>query len=379
MTAASVGNVAPRLRFAPSPTGRLHLGGALTALVNSLFAQRHGGSLLLRIDDTDEARTVPGAEEAILEDLGWLGIAWDEGPVRQSERMERYREAAASVPGAMLRDGAVHLAVPGVPDFVILRTDGSATYHWATAVDDADFGITDVIRGGDHRSNTALHVAAIRALGAEPPRYLHHALLLGPDGKLSKRDAHSSVADLRDEGYPPEAVVNYLGLIASSGPGDVLTFPELVERFDEQRLAHGEIALDPARIRSLSTQHLRAMAAEELVRRTMPFAPRSATEEQVAALAPALRGVHTLAEAGDLVAAVISEPDHRPLPELARLRSRYPEHLTEDDARALVDELRRRKVPLREARVSLTGRERGPELWAVLAALPRDEAIRRAA
>jgi len=369
----------PHLRFAPSPTGSLHLGGALTALLNSLYARRFGGSLLLRIDDTDPSRTVPGAEEDILDDLRWLDIAWDEGPVRQSERQERYAQAAARVPGAVLRDGALHLSAPGVPEFVILRSDGSATYHWATAVDDADFGITHVIRGGDHRANTALHIAAIRALGAEPPHYLHHGLLLGSEGKLSKRDAAASVADLRREGIPAEAVVNYLGLIGSSGPGEVLSMEDLVERFDPERLAHGEIHVDPGRIRSLATKHLRAMPAGELVARTLPFSPPGATAEQVAALEPALRGVHSLAEAGDLVGAVVETPVRRPLPPLAEVRGRYPDRLTEEQARALVEELRRLEVPLREARMSLTGRERGPELWAVLAALPRDEAVRRAA
>jgi glutamyl-tRNA synthetase len=371
--------MAARVRFAPSPTGSLHLGGAMTAMLNYLFARHHGGSLLLRIDDTDPSRTVPGSEQTIMDDLRWLGVEWDEGPVRQSERHDRYREAAATVPGAVLRDGAVHLSAPGVPEFVILRSDGSATYHWATAVDDADFAITDVIRGGDHRSNTALHVAAIRALGAEPPRYLHHALLLGREGKLSKRDAAASIAELRGDGIPGEAVANYLGLVGSSGPGDVMTLAELVARFDEERLSHGEVIVDPARIRSLATQHLRALPADELVRRTLGFSPPGTAPDQVAALEPALRGVHTLAEAGDLVGAVVRPPARHPVPALAAIRRRYPDRLSEADARALVEELRSSRVPLREARVSLTGRERGPELWAVLAALPRDEAIRRAA
>jgi len=281
---------------------------------------------------------------------------------------------------ADFRDGAVRLASAGAPEFVILRSDGSATYHWATAVDDLDFGITDVIRGNDHLSNTPLHVAAIRSLGGEPPRYLHHALILDPEeGKLSKRDAAASIAELRGDGIPGEAVANYLGLVGSSGPGDVMTLAELVARFDEERLSHGEVIVDPARIRSLATQHLRALPADELVRRTLAFSPPGTAPDQVAALEPALRGVHTLAEAGDLVGAVVRPPARHPVPALAAIRRRYPDRLSEADARALVEELRSSRVPLREARVSLTGRERGPELWAVLAALSRDEAIRRAA
>ena len=352
----------------------------MTALMNRLFATAHGGSMLLRIDDTDESRTVAGAEESVVEDLGWLGITWDEGPVRQSDRAARYAEAASQADGAIVRDGAVRLATPGAPEFVILRSDGSATYHWATAVDDLDFGITDVIRGNDHLSNTPLHAAAIRSLGGEPPRYLHHALILDPDeGKLSKRDDASTIGGLRDAGYPPEAVANLLGLLGSSGPGDVLTMEELAERFDEDRLARGTVKLDPSRLRSLSTAWLRRLPAAELVARVMPFAPPGTPAEQVAALEPALRGVHTLAEAGELVAAVVRTPERHSLPSLATVRGRYPDRLSEQQARDLVDELRRAGVPLKEARIALTGRERGPELWAVLAALPRDEAIRRAA
>jgi glutamyl/glutaminyl-tRNA synthetase len=369
----------PRVRFAPSPTGSLHLGSTLTAVANWLFARRHGGTVLLRIDDTDDERELPGAQEEIERDLRWLGLEWDDGPVRQSDRRQRHLDAASAAEGAYTRDGAVWLSAPGASEFVIVRSDGRPTYRWASAVDDTDFGITHVIRGNDHLPNTALQVAAARALGAEPPEYLHHALVReGDGGKLSKRAGASSIASLRAEGYPPEAVVNLLGLVATSGPGDVMDWPALVERFDESRLARGEIVIEPSRLRALSTAHLTALPPRELARRVAAFAP-GADQGLVEALAPALRGAHTLAEAADLVACVSQSPDRHPLPELATIRSRYPDRLSEEDARALVDELRRAGVPLREARLALTGRERGPELWAVLAALPRDEAIRRAA
>src|SRR5579862_6963864 len=160
-----------KVRFAPSPTGSLHIGNALGAVINRNF----GGTMLLRIDDTDPTRNLPGGEEAILEDLGWLGIGWDEGPVRQSDRLERYREAAAGMPQRF----------QGV---TLLRDDGTATYQLASVVDDIDFGITHVIRGSDHRPNEELHRGLARALGAEPPEYLHFGLVLGPDGKkMSKR------------------------------------------------------------------------------------------------------------------------------------------------------------------------------------------------
>src|SRR5262245_34726121 len=243
--------MATRVRFAPSPTGSLHLGGALTALLNRLFARVHGGELVLRIDDTDAERAVAGAEAAIQADLDWLGIGWDVGPVRQSDRQERHLEAARQAAGVSHRDGALWLGGTGLPEFVIVRSDGRPTYHWARAVDDLDLGISDVIRGNDHLSNTPLHVAAIRALGGEPPNYLHHGLLITAEGKLSKRADAASVRALREGGVPPEAVVAYLGLIGSSGPGEPVTMDGLAERFDEGRLARGTLELDPARLRSL--------------------------------------------------------------------------------------------------------------------------------
>src|SRR6266699_5969420 len=178
-----------RVRFAPSPTGSLHVGNALSALAN----RRFGDWFLLRIDDTDAARNVLGGEDAILRDLEWLGIAWDEGPVRQSERQERYREAGAALGERF--DG-----------ITLLREDGTATYHLASVVDDVDFGITHVIRGNDHRPNEQLHRRLAQALGATPPEFIHHGLILGEDGrKLSKRTPGATVASLREQGIPAAA------------------------------------------------------------------------------------------------------------------------------------------------------------------------------
>src|SRR5947207_7118716 len=167
-----------RVRFAPSPTGSLHVGNALSAIAN----RRLGDWFLLRIDDTDPARNLPGGEETIVDDLRWLGIEWDEGPVRQSERGARYREAAESLGDRF--DG-----------ITLLREDGTATYHLASVVDDVDFGITHVIRGNDHRPNEDLHRRLHEALGTTPPEYIHHGLILGADGKkLSKRSEGATVA-----------------------------------------------------------------------------------------------------------------------------------------------------------------------------------------
>jgi tRNA synthetase class I (E and Q) len=330
-----------RVRFAPSPTGSLHLGGALSAVANRVFADEHGGTLLLRIDDTDPARNVEGGAEAILEDLEWLGLRWDEGPVRQSERADRHREAARRVgepdAGGALRFGQTTL----------LRPDGTPTYQLASAVDDLDLGITHVIRGSDHRANEELQAALIRALGGEPPAYVHHGLLLGEDGtKLSKRHGASSLADLRETGIPPEAVRAYL---------------------EELGLPRHDVHLDLARLRRLSVEALAALSDEELAARV--GAPVS--------VAPVLRGARDLREAREYAAQVL-EPHEAVVdaPEtLARFRELVDRGL---EPRAVVRELKAVGGDLKAVRLALTGRERGPELASLIAALPREELLRRA-
>jgi hypothetical protein len=319
-----------RVRFAPSPTGSLHLGNALTAVANRAY----GDWLLLRIDDTDATRTVEGGEEAIVRDLEWLGIVWDEGPVRQSDRQEHYRAAADRLGGD--RFGTITL----------LREDGSATYHLASVVDDVAFGITHVIRGADHRSNEQLHRELTEALGARPPEYLHHGLVLGPTGsKLSKRDPISSIADLRAAGIPPEAVRAYL---------------------EELGMPRHDVHLDLARVGRLAVDAIDAMTDEELAERVgVPVS-----------LAPALRGARDLNEAHEYARQIL-EPEPVSLPEDARPTLDRFRELDNGDARAVVRELKAVGADLKALRLALTGRERGPELWTVLQALPREEALRR--
>ena len=329
-----------RVRFAPSPTGSLHLGGALSAVANRRFADEHGGTLLLRIDDTDEARNVLGGAEAIVADLDWLGVRWDEGPVRQSERFVRHREAAHLI-GGPDDEGALRFG-----HTTLLRPDGTPTYQLASAVDDVDFGITHVIRGSDHRANAELQAELIRALGAEPPEYVHHGLLLGEDGtKLSKRHGASSVADLREAGIPPEAVRAYL---------------------EELGLPKHDVHLDLARLRRLSIEALAALPDEELAARVgVPVS-----------VAPVLRGARDLAEAREY-AAIVLEPEHVDVdaPEtLARFRELVEAGV---DPKGIVRELKAVGGDLKAVRLALTGRERGPELAAVIASLPPDELLRR--
>src|SRR5213080_4699087 len=318
-----------RVRFAPSPSGSLHIGNALSAVAN----RRLGDWMLLRIDDTDPARNVAGGEDAIVADLEWLGIAWDEGPVRQSERADRHREV-----GAPLGD-----RFEGI---TLLREDGSPTYQLATVVDDIDFGITHIVRGNDHRPNEAVHRRLFEALGATPPEFVHHGLILGEDGrKLSKRAEGATVASLREAGIPAEAVRRYL---------------------DELGLPKHDVHYDLPRIRRLAIEAIGAMPDEELASRA------GAPVE----LVPALRGARDLNEAREY-ARMILEPEamHVEAPEtLARFRELLAHN---GDARELVRELKAVGGDLRSLRLALTGRDRGPELWAVIAALPADELLRR--
>src|SRR5436309_1985453 len=217
-----------RVRFAPSPTGALHIGGARTALYNWLVARHSGGTFVLRIEDTDRERSTPENVEQIYDALRWLELDWDEGPFSQAERIDRHKEEIARLleeDHAYLDEGAVRLRVPNegqttvndvirgeivfeheaIDDFVIARSDGSPLYNLAVAVDDRDMGITHVVRGADHISNTPRQLMILRALGEhEPPVYAHLPLLHGPDGKkLSKRHGAASVQELRDDGYLP--------------------------------------------------------------------------------------------------------------------------------------------------------------------------------
>ena len=380
MTAAGV-----RVRFAPSPTGSLHLGNALTAVANRRFADERGGVLVLRIDDTDSARGVEGGEDGILGDLAWLGVGVDEGPVRQSARGDIYRDAAARLvaAGAVVpeADGSLRLSgataraagASGAHRPTLVRPDGLATYHLASVADDIDLRITHVIRGADHRSNAELHVALFAALGASAPEILHHGLILGDDGgKLSKRDAagggaaapgagHVSIADFRAAGIPAEAVRAYL---------------------EELGLPRHDVRLDLPRVRRLAVEALAALSDEELAARV----------DAPLRLVAALRGARDLVEARDYAESILRPgpgggpggavvpPPPEALPTLLRfaeLRAGAPDELDDETARSIVRELKAVHADLKALRRALTGCERGPELWAVVRALAREEALAR--
>ncbi|HEV3323438.1 MAG TPA: glutamate--tRNA ligase [Solirubrobacteraceae bacterium] len=327
-----------RVRFAPSPTGALHIGGARTALFNWLLARGKGGTLVLRIEDTDRERSTPENVEQILDALRWLELEWDEGPIFQTERSERHQEALAALlasghayrsnataddvkaykqlhgadrgfRGEAEAEGAVRLRVPDegatvvhdvirgdtrfehvhLDDPVIARADGSVLYNFAVAIDDLDAQITHVVRGEDHLSNTPKQLLVLEAAraagfdaGIEPPVYAHLPLLHGPDGKkLSKRHGAASVQELRAAGYLPEAVRNYLALLGW-GAGDdetIMSTEQLVERFALARVSRNPAQFDEAKLRWLNGLYLRNLAPAELAHRLEEYTGHDGIEQ----------------------------------------------------------------------------------------------------
>jgi glutamyl-tRNA synthetase len=280
-----------RVRFAPSPTGFLHIGGARTALFNWLYAQHTGGVFLLRIEDTDAARNTQEATDVILNGLRWLGLNWDEGPYYQSQRGDIYRrrveqlkeagmayEAEGAVKFKMAREPVVipDLVVGKVtraltdrevddPDFVIVRSDGQPVFHLVNVVDDLEMGITHVIRGEDHLSNTAKHIALFRAFGVEPPQYAHIPLILNPDGaKMSKRDRGASLYSYMEEGCVPDAVVNYLCLLGWSPKEnrEKMSLEEIVRLFDLPQILRHNARFDIDKLYWLDGEYIHEMGAE---------------------------------------------------------------------------------------------------------------------
>ncbi|MCC5794960.1 MAG: glutamate--tRNA ligase [Chromatiales bacterium] len=315
-----------KTRFAPSPTGYLHIGGVRTALFCWLYARRHGGHFVLRIEDTDRERSTQVAVDAILDGMAWLGLDPDEGPFYQSQRFDRYREVAARLlaegkayhcwctreeldqmraqqqargerpgydgrcrqrseprPGVtpVLRfrmplegDTVVDDQVRGrvvfdnreIDDLIILRGDGSPTYHFSVVVDDADMGITHVIRGDDHLNNTPRQIRMIEALGLPVPVYAHLPMILGPDGaKLSKRHGAVNVLEYREQGYLPEAVLNYLVRLGwAHGDQELFSIEEMTRLFDVTDVNASAARIDPDKLNWLNQQYIKAAPAARL-------------------------------------------------------------------------------------------------------------------
>jgi glutamyl-tRNA synthetase len=292
-----------RVRFAPSPTGYLHIGGARTALFNWLYARHCGGSFILRIEDTDKARNTAEATQAIYDGLRWLGLDWDEGPeaggghgpyfqsqrepiyLRYLERLQaaghvydeggairfRFAREKITVPDLICGDVEIDMSDPATnPDMTIRRPDGSWIFHFVNVVDDIEMGITQVIRGEDHLSNTPRHIQLYRALGVAPPRFAHIPLILNKDGsKMSKRDQGASIGGYIELGYSPEAVRNYICLLGWS-PKDnreKLDIGEVVRLFDLKNINHKNAAFDLDKCTWLSGEYLREMDGETFQQR----------------------------------------------------------------------------------------------------------------
>jgi glutamyl-tRNA synthetase len=346
-----------RVRFAPSPTGALHIGGARTALYNWLLARGQGGTLVLRIEDTDRERSTPETVEQILDALRWLKLDWDEGPIFQSGQAERHQEVLRQLltsghayhstataddvraykaehgnergfRGELSDQGAVRLRVPdeghtvvtdairgetrfpnvNMDDPVIARADGSVLYNFAVAVDDLDEAITHVVRGEDHLSNTPKQLLVFEALGESPPLYAHLPLLHGPDGrKLSKRHGAASVQELRDAGYIPEAVDNYIALLGAGFAGDEehFTLSELAERFRLDRVSRNPAVFDERKLRHVNGRHLHELGIDELTRRLERFTGRAGLRPAVEISA---EKIQTLADFWPLVSFIYDGP-----------------------------------------------------------------------
>src|SRR3989441_1969024 len=278
-----------RVRFAPSPTGYLHVGGARTALFNWLFARHTGGKFLLRIEDTDKERSSDEHTRVILDGLSWLGLDWDEEPVFQGARIKRHQEVAdklLSENKAYTDDGAIRLRVPpgeiswhdavhgpirfqgeDIKDFVILRSDRTPLYNHAVVVDDLDMRITHVLRGADHISNTPKQIALYQALGAPLPVFAHVPMINGPDGKkLSKRHGATAVGDYQHLGILPAALRNFLALLGWSPGGDkeIMTLDEMIQLFTLEGILKKPAVFDTTKLEWMNGQYLSMLGAEEL-------------------------------------------------------------------------------------------------------------------
>jgi glutamyl-tRNA synthetase len=436
-----------RVRFAPSPTGQLHIGGARTALYNWLVARGQGGELVLRIEDTDRERSTPENVEHILDALRWLEIDYDEGPVSQVSRTDRHQEvlqqlldsghayrstataddvkrfkeqhgADRGFRGEPEDTGAVRLRVPDsgevvvhdlirgdttfayvhMDDAVIARADSSVLYNFAVAVDDLDAGITHVIRGEDHLSNTPKQLLVLEALGADPPVYAHLPLLHGPDGKkLSKRHGAASVQDLRDAGYLPEAVRNYLALLGWGDEDDETIIPtdELIKRFRIERVSRNPARFDEQKLRWMNGRYLRELGTDELTRRLLEYHPGLPADRLRDAVAISEEKIQTLADFWPLAGFIFEGPADDPqarerwlsdggLEALAEARAAL-ERAEPFDAEHIEHALRQ-VVEARDAkprdvfqpvRVALAGTTVSPGIFETLQVLGRDEALAR--
>jgi len=470
-----------RVRYAPSPTGTLHIGGARTALFNFLFARHHGGAFVLRIEDTDQAREVTGSADAMMEGLRSLGIAWDEGPdvggaygpYRQSERRERYEaafeelrrrdlvypcfcspeelararnaqqqagrpprypgtcrtltaaeiraraheahvlrfrlpETGATVVEDIIR-GAVRFEHAVLDDFVVRKSDGMPVYNFAVVVDDHEMAITHVIRGEEHLSNTPKQILLFQALGYPVPAFAHVPMILAPDrSKLSKRHGATSVAEYRELGIVPEALVNYLALLGWSPPdgGEFFTLEHAAELFTLERIQHTAAVYDQRKLEWMNAQYLRELPVATVAQRVKPFLAVLGVDPEHPAVTPAvdLEGAVTLVRERSRTLRDLAEQmaflyrpvtDYDPAGVAKHFGPDTGEHLrmlaetvrqmprfSAEDLNALYQTVADRLGVARAqlihpTRLALTGRSVGPGLFELMAALGRSAAVER--
>jgi glutamyl-tRNA synthetase len=439
----------PRLRFAPSPTGALHIGGARTALYNWLAARHGDGALILRIEDTDRERSTEENVAQILDAMRWLELDWDEGPVSQASRAARHEAALARLlaSGHAYRDhatarvveawkaehgadrgyrgeptddegAAVRLRVPdegetvvhdvirgevsfpnrSYDDFVIARGDGSVLYNFAVAVDDAEMGVTEVVRGDDHLSNTPKQLLVLEALGFAAPRYAHLPLLHGPDGrKLSKRHGAASVQELRAAGYLPAAVRNYLALLGWGADDDATLIPtaELIERFRVEDVGKAAAIFDEKKLRWINGRYMREMPLGLYVEAVAGHLDRPADERLRAACEIVQEKAQTLEEVWPLIRFLFEPPVEDEKAWRKTMKDKAPAAL-EASREALagadafdVGGVEAALAPLPERlgvkpgrifqpiRVAITGSTVSPGIFESVATLGRDESLRR--
>ncbi|MGA0845155.1 MAG: glutamate--tRNA ligase [Luteolibacter sp.] len=425
-----------RTRFAPSPTGYLHVGGARTALFNWLFARKHGGEFVLRVEDTDQARNTEEARRAIFDGLSWLGLDWDHGPdvggpagpYLQSERQAiydswfqklldadrvypedgawRFRFERKPVAMTDLVCGEVTIDyrdASNTPDMVIKRSDGSYVFHFVNVVDDLEMGITHVIRGEDHLMNTPKHLQLIEAMGMVAPHYAHIPLILNPDGsKMSKRDVGAAVADYPRQGFLSQAVVNFMALLGWNPKNDeeIFSVDQLIDRFRIEDINRAPARFDLEKCKWVNQQHLMRLELAEFVAAAKPFVEAAGLpmveniSDMIATVKDKVRLLSEVPHAidflllddlvydDDAIAKVRANAFARPV--FSRLADRISGHGTwsAEKAKQLLGELAQEHgakagqmmLPLR---VALTGRLYGPDLAAVLAILGRERCVTR--
>lgn len=455
-----------RTRFAPSPTGYLHIGGARTALFSWAYARKHGGQFILRIEDTDQERSTLESEQAILDGLTWLGIDWDEGPHYQMQRLDRYREIARRLvseghayhcyaskdeleamreaqrargekprydgrwrpePGKRLpdppagvspvlrfrtpRDGSVSfndlikgpitVANSELDDLVLMRADGIPTYNFGVVVDDWDMGITHVIRGDDHVNNTPRQINILKALGAPVPTYAHVPMILGHDGeRLSKRHGAVSVLQYREDGYLPEALLNYLARLGwGYGDAEKFDLPSFIRWFDVADVSHSAARFDQSKLTWLNQQYLKEADDGRLAELARPFLARQGIEPERGPALPSVVGllkervstVEELADAAHIfyrqalptAAEVLEKVDTAALAALETLKSSFASLPWDRSSlnQALKDITRRHGLKMGQVgiplRLMLFGTAHTPSIDHTLELLGRDETLRR--